>query len=309
MRTGHISMVLFILCISYCIGCSNVSGFSTSQESYFDIPKAMLASRIKNLEELQETVQIKYGSNSEKPYVELTYNSSEGVVTSYMESGTSEQDILDVRKGSFDEQVSFVIQNPEVIRERDYLSEIYFLARKRNFILGEGDIAFYNIAEETVGKIVTQKLAYIVRKDSSEKGFINTINHITAQSFITSIFSEDVADRIADMHELKHMPELCTGEFSEDQLADTLNYPLDNYVDMINNEIGQELGARLNAIYSIDVNTIWTPKLMANYLTELVKYYSWSFGIGMNRFTEKDEVVIRFADKINKIKKGGYENP
>ncbi len=308
MRVSHIFKALLALCITTCSGCSNWSDTSSKKKPIYSTPKAILASRIKDLDEFQETVQINYGLKDKIPFVELIYNSNHGTVKSYLQSGISEQDILDIRKDSITQQALFVLDNPDVIRDRDYLSEIYFLARKSDYILGEGDVAFYYIAEETVNKISDPELAYIVRKDSSEKGFINTINHITAQSFITSIYSEQIADRIADMHELKHMPELCTGDFSEAQLADTLNYPLDNYIDMINNEIGQELGARINVKLGIDVNTKWTPKLLANYLTELIKYYSWSFGIGMNPFSEEDEIVIRFADKINKIKNGGYEH-
>lgn len=277
-------------------------------EDLSNIPKALLASRIKNLDELQETVDINYGSKDKIPYVELIYNSAEGTTTSYLQAGISEQDILDVRKGGFYEKVRFVIDNPDVIRDRNLLSEIYFLARKSDYVLGEGDVAFYYIAEETINKINTPGLAYLVRKDSSEKGFINTINHITAQSFITCIYSEDVADRIADLHELKHMPELCTGNFSEEQLSDTLNYPVDNYVDLINNEIGQALGIRLKKKLKINKTTVWTPKLMANYLTDLVKYYSWSFGVGMSPFSKDEEIVIRFADKINKIRNGGFNH-
>ena len=72
-------------------------------------------------------------------------------------------------------------------------------------------------------------------EELSEKGYLNTFNHITAQAFMTSIFSERLADFIADVHELYNMPELITGDFTEQQLADFENGPVDNYVDMINN--------------------------------------------------------------------------
>ena len=309
MRVSHFLKALLTVCITSCSGCSNWSDTLSKQNPIYSTPKAILASRIKDLDEFQETVHINYGLKGKIPYVELIYNSTHGTVKSYLQSGISEQDILDIRKDSITQQALFVLNNPDVIRDRDYLSEIYFLARKRSFILGEGDIAFYNIAEETVNKIITPELAYLKPRDSSEKGFINTINHITAQSFITSIYSENIADGIADMHELKHMPELCTGKFSENQLSDTLNYPLDNYVDMINNEIGQWLGNSIKKKLKINTTTFWTPQLMKLYLNELVKYYSWSFGIGMKPFSEEDEIVIRFADKINKIKNGRYEHP
>ncbi|HAV26180.1 MAG TPA: hypothetical protein DCX01_08380, partial [Bacteroidetes bacterium] len=74
---------------------------------------------------------------------------------------------------------------------------------------------------------------------------------MTAQVLITALFSKEVADYIADVHELMSMPELTTGRFSDKQLHDTLNYPVDNYVDMLNNEIGQEIGLRLKEKYNL----------------------------------------------------------
>ena len=113
-------------------------------------------------------------------------------------------------------------------------------------------------------------------EELSEKGYLNTFNHITAQAFMTSIFSERLADFIADVHELYNMPELITGDFTEQQLADFENGPVDNYVDMINNEWGQELGKVLGKKYGIDRHTIWTPQLLRDYLNDIQLYHSWA---------------------------------
>jgi hypothetical protein len=138
-------------------------------------------------------------------------------------------------------------------------------------------------------------------EDLDEKGYLNSFNHITAQAFITSIYSERLADFIADVHELYNMPELVTGEFTNKQLADFVNGPVDNYLDMINNEWGQELGKVLDQKYKIDEGTFWTPFLLVDYLNDIQAYQGWAFGIGFKPFRADDNKIIQFAAKINKV--------
>ncbi len=95
------------------------------------------------------------------------------------------------------------------------------------------------------------------------------------------------------------MPELMTGHFSTDQIMDPNVNPLDNYVDIINNEWGQELGKKLRDKYQINSNTVWTPELLTNYLNDIQSYYRWSLQIGMEPFRPQDTVVTRFSHKLN----------
>ena len=106
---------------------------------------------------------------------------------------------------------------------------------------------------------------------------------------------------MADLHERKNMPELTTGNFTPEQLQDTLNYPEDNYVDMINNTIGQELGLVLQKKYQLNEVKQCTPELFANYLNDVQSYLSWSMRIGFEPFSSNDEVVVRFANKLNQV--------
>ena len=114
--------------------------------------------------------------------------------------------------------------------------------------LGEFELHFSATAIEMVRGILCTAHVFL-SEDLSEKGYLNTFNHITAQTFMTALFSEAVADFIADAHERGNLAELVTGHFSEEQLLDLQQGPVDNYVDMINNEYGQELGKALKAKY------------------------------------------------------------
>ena len=173
-------------------------------------------------------------------------------------------------------------------------------------MFGEGDLAFYDLAETMVYNISDDDLTLMPSEDLSEKGYLNTFNHITAQAFITSIYSEEIADFVADVHERYHHPELITGDFTDDLRSDLENGPVDNYIDLLNNEWGQELGKQLKEKYHLTRHTYWTPELLADYLNDVQDYYSWAFQIGFKPFKSTDEKVIRFSKKINSVNKDVY---
>ncbi|PCJ66457.1 MAG: hypothetical protein COA58_06680 [Bacteroidetes bacterium] len=291
---------------------SNTWNSKSTTTSFLIRSKALLATRFKSLDEFKSRIRIEYDndsaysgeSSSENSRVLLTYISNGQKVISELKSGISQGDILKVQDADYWDQSSFILRSPYSIRNRIDLGKIYMLARRRHHIFGEGDVAFYDLAEASVKNITTYNLAYQNAKDSSEKGYINTFNHVTAQAFVTTFFSEELADFMADVHERHHMPELTTGRFTEEQLNDSLNYPLDNYVDMINNEVGQEIGIQLRKKYNISSETRWTPELLTNFLNDLQSYYIWALEIGLKPFRPTDELVIRFSNKINAVLDG-----
>ncbi len=273
---------------------------------------ALLASRINSLEELKEIIEINYfnrfseDSNGKdtRSMVRLKHCSNGVEVISELKAGISQNDIINARNGNMTDKLTLLYNSPFAIANRMDINKIYLLARVKPYLFGEGDVAFYGLAAASVRKINTSRLAYLHPRDSSEKGFINTFNHITAQAIITSCFSEDLADFVADVHELHNMPELTNGQFSNEQLHAPDDNPVDNYVDMINNEWGQELGKELKRRYNINSSTCWTAELLVNYLNEVQNYYSWAFQIGFEPFKKEDEEIIRFVEKINLVKAG-----
>ncbi len=273
---------------------------------------ALLASRINSLEELKEIIEINYfnrfseDSNGKdtRSMVRLKHCSNGVEVISELKAGISQNDIINARNGNLTDKLTLLYNSPFAIANRMDINKIYLLARVKPYLFGEGDVAFYGLAAASVRKINTSRLAYLHPRDSSEKGFINTFNHITAQAIITSCFSEDLADFVADVHELHNMPELTNGQFSNEQLHAPDDNPVDNYVDMINNEWGQELGKELKRRYNINSSTCWTAELLVNYLNEVQNYYSWAFQIGFEPFKKEDEEIIRFVEKINLVKAG-----
>jgi hypothetical protein len=265
--------------------------------------------RFRSFDQFKKEIHIEYekggdGSNStnkRKHLVRLTYSSCGSEVTSILSTGVSQNDFSLAQKGGFWDRVSLVLKSPYSIWNRKDMRTAYALSRRDGSVFREGDVAFYDLAELMSQNISEHDKLSIPDIDLSEKGYINTFNHITAQAFMTSVFSEKLADFIADAHERHNMPELITGEFSEDQLADIENGPTDNYVDMINNEWGQEIGKLLKERYNISRETVWTPKLVENYLNDIQVYYSWSFQIGFEPVRSTDEVVIRFTNKMNSV--------
>ena len=271
---------------------------------------ALLLTRFTSLEEFTTEVQIQYVeemyeskvNQARKPQVKLVHFSGGRKVTSVLKSGISQVDFMNVRKGTIWDKMILGIRCPYAVLNKKALVCVENLGRRRPWDFGKGDVAFYDLAEMMVQHIEDEDLKDMSCEDLSEKGYLNTFNHITAQAFMTSMFAETLADFVADVHELYNMPELTTGKFTHAQLADFVNGPVDNYLDMINNEWGQELGKELGRKYGINRKTNWTPQLLVNYLNDIQSYHSWAFQIGFNPFSVTDDKVIQFANKINRLK-------
>ncbi|MEL6720965.1 MAG: hypothetical protein AAFP82_19840 [Bacteroidota bacterium] len=267
---------------------------------------ALLATNFSSLEELKQHISIDYKKSdgkwslfNSKVSAKLNHESYGSQVSSLLKSGISENDITAARDGGVLKKIQLLFSSPYFVRNREDMLRVYTLARRDFKNFGEGDAAFYDLAEQILYNIDDDDLALTNSNDLSEKGYLNTFNHITAQVFMTTLFSEQLADFIADVHERANMSELITGTFTLAQLNDLEKGPIDNYVDMINNEWGQELGKELKAKYKITRSTIWTSDLLANFLNDVQTYYGWAFGIGFEPFYANNEKIRRFTTKLN----------
>lgn len=276
--------------------------------------RALLSTRFEDLSQLKTLVSIQYdkdyttmdSADCRYTVVTLSYLSNGESLIRTMTSGIAQNDISNLQTAGYLKRAEFVLINPNIIQQRRALEKAYILARRKPAIFGPGDMSFFDLAEASFRHINTPELAYQNSRDSSEKGYINTFNHITAQAIITSFFSESLADLISDLHERQNMKEITSGRFNERQLKDTFNSPEDNYVDIINNEIGQKIGLTLKKKYNLSENSVCTPILLASYLNDIQSYYMWSLEIGLDNFRPSDEVVVKFSNKINVLLKSGW---
>ncbi|MEO1263810.1 MAG: hypothetical protein AAFZ15_33695 [Bacteroidota bacterium] len=270
---------------------------------------ALILTSFKSLEELKEEISIEY--SEEKPdannaaysssLVRLYHSKQGKTVVSELMTGINEKDIVRAKDGGLWDKIKLAVNCPYFVIHRNDCLKVLFLSRRRHATFGGGDVAFYDLALAMLHNIVDDDLMEINSEDLSEKGFINTFNHVTNQALMTSLFSERFADFIADTHERTNLKELITGNFTKEQLTDLEYGPVDNYVDIINNEWGQELGKSLKLKHKIDRNTFWSPELLAAYLNDVQSYYSWNFKIGFKPFLPSDKLVIKFSIKINKV--------
>jgi len=271
---------------------------------------ALLLTRFTSLEDFKTEVHVQYvedmfeskANQARKPQVKLIHFSGGREVTSVLKTGISQVDFMNVRKGRLWDKMILGVRCPFAVFNKKALVIVENLGRRRPWDFGKGDVAFYDLAEMMVQHIREEDLIDMSCEDLSEKGYLNTFNHITAQAFMTSMYTEALADFVADVHELYNMPELITGNFTDAQVADFVNGPVDNYLDMINNEWGQELGKELGKKYKINRKTNWTPQLLAGYLNDIQSYLGWAFQIGFNPFSATDDKIIQFANKINRLK-------
>lgn len=295
------SRIVFILSLFLLSNCKSSSSDQATQAYGSSLPiGALLTTSFASFEEFSKAVTIEYSTEG-KPWVQLTHATNSGQVVSKLKTGVSEADFMKAKEGGFGSKVKLGIRSPYFVSNRKDLLRVFFLSRRRHKDFGWPDKAFFDLAETMKNNIYKDDLALASSDDLSEKGYINTFNHVIAQSFMTTLFSEKLADFVADTHERKNMPELMSGDFTEEQLKDIKNGAVDNYVDIINNEWGQELGKHLKQKYKIDRQTIWTSELMADYLNEFQSYFSRVFKLRFKPFTEKDELTLHYAKKINRV--------
>ena len=285
---------------------SNILHNSSAQNQLKKAGAALLLPDYRSLEELKSVVIISYNqdnSNSQEGSgrVTLQYNSRGREVISILEKGVDENDFQHARNGSFLDKIKLALSSPFTMLNKSDLERIEILSRRRDHIYGEGDIAFYDLAESMVKNISVEDKTCMDSVFLSEKGYLNTFNHVTAQTFMTAIFSEELADFVGDVHERSRLPELITGVFTKQQLDDLNDGPVDNYIDMLNDDWGQELGKILRKKYSLTKKSEWTPVLLADFLNDIQSYYGWVFQIGFEPFDTSDEIVTRFSNKINNV--------
>ena len=294
---GKNIFLVFLLCVILS-GC-----LEESSGSQHPMPAngALLLTQFKSLEELEKVIDIEYDRRFGKPVVTMTHEWRGTEVKSELKTGVDQSIFYDARTRGLLFRIGVVLKCPRALLYKNDLVRTELLARWRPAMFGEGDLAFYDIAQQMVFNIDDADIDMIPPEDLSEKGYLNTFNHVTAQAMITTIFSEDLADFISDLHERYAMPELITGVFSQKQLDDLETGPTDNYVDIINNEWGQELGKYLREKYKITKATTWTPELLCNYLNDIQNYYSWTFGIGFVPFRPTDRLIIHYSAKLNGV--------
>lgn len=278
-----------------------------SIEKKLEVRGALVSTRFQSFEQLKKVIDIQYSDNCDiaeyqgEPWVKVIHKSNGKKVQSVLTEGVSELDFIDARDSGFVSKIKLVILSPYAIYKRKELKAVSMLARKNWHIYGEGTPAFYDISKQIIANIDPEDLELLDSIDlNSEKGYFNTVNHILAQSFMTSLFSEKLADLVADAHERKNLPEIISGNFTTKQIADLENGPVDNYVDIINNEWGQEIGKVLKAKYNIHSEMIWSSELLANYLNDLQSYFGWCFQVSFKPFGPEDRLVKKFSQKLNK---------
>ena len=265
---------------------------------------ALLLSRFSSFDELREVISIEYSKFDNagvSQQVVLRHCSDKREVASVLHTGVNERNFHDAIAGTIWDKAMVGLRSPFAFVYRQDLRKVEELARRKHHIYGESDVAFYDIAQTTVLNIIDEDQTKLSEHELSEKGYLNTFNHITAQALITTLYSERTADFVADVHERYYMPSLISGDFSEASILDLDMGPVDNYIDVVNNEWGQELGKELKSKYGITRQTLWTPKLLADYLNEMQNYYSRAFEVGFAPFRPSDELVLKFVDKVNRV--------
>jgi hypothetical protein len=156
---------------------------------------ALVSTRFRSYDELRAAIGITHYPKRRDTVrkaasgVGLTHCSNGLEVVSILRSGVSEKDFVAARDGGFWDRISLVFKSPYAVIHRKALQKVSILARRRPDVYGEGDPAFYDLSEHIMAHIVEDDLPKLDSLDlASEKGYFNTVNHITAQVFMTALF-------------------------------------------------------------------------------------------------------------------------
>src|SRR5690606_19424060 len=115
----------------------------------------LLLTDFTSLEDLQEVIEIENlrGVPGIRPGIEVrprvcvVQRTPECTLRSVLKTGVSQQDFVDARTGGFWSRVWLAIRSPFVVLHRRDLIRVEILARWKYHRFGEGDVAFYNLAD------------------------------------------------------------------------------------------------------------------------------------------------------------------
>lgn len=280
---------------------------TVSEAIFFPSASPLLASMFNDPRQFTEKVFVQFNSQEADKIgrirdesITLLYVSHGDTIISTLRRGVSQNDIIKVRDGSISDKITFSLEQPEVVASRIDLNKIYKLARRRPTLFGEGDVAFYDLAEMMLNNMRKTSINNQPSNHFSEYGYINTYNHVVAQALITIIYSDAIADSIACYHERIRFDELIS-PVNHEELT---QIHIDNYVDMVNNEIGQRLGLATSDFLMLDRNEKWDPQKLSRVLNLFQSYFSRHFQTSFEPFRPDEEEIIRFAQKINVVNDG-----
>src|SRR5262245_6350426 len=122
---------------------------------YESVQMALLGTRFTSFEELKTVIRIEYfpgvsptdSAGGENTMDSVRHCSNGQEVISVLASGISQGEIREARIGDFWDRLHVLFKSPYAVTKRGELSKVHLLARRRNDLFGEGDPAFYDLAE------------------------------------------------------------------------------------------------------------------------------------------------------------------
>jgi len=252
-------------------------------------PRPLLASNYKTLDDLKKDVAIEYGDG----YVMVRHGGREN----YLKMSTfTQKEVTEARdawdKGDKSKAGKLLGKNLSLAWDlkdnEDAMHGIFTLGQKNP----EG------VTLNTVAKAMLGNLKGNASKSAGEQEALKSMFlHVHGQALITSLWGSQVADISGDIHE-RDQEALITGKF-EGMSSQQMNGVIDNYVDLVNNMYGQDLGERLKDQFKITKETKWTDQLTADYFTAVQDYLGETHGLTFKNFDTNSKEVKAFTRLLN----------
>ena len=298
---------LYMLSSLFLLSCQEKEVFPLaplSPDYKLDVEKhglALLTTDFESFEEFRHLVDLRYYKKGKKEIVRLSYSHNGHMINGELTSGYADTEIQKAQHENALKKISVFFAEMNLLRYGGDAKKIYNMVRRRPHVFGADDVAVFNLAEKMMEHIYQDEKATLPAKTLSEKGLINTFNHILGQTFFTSIYSEGISDFIADVHERGNLKAMTNGAFTEEELDDIEFGAVDNYVDIVNNEIGQELGKSLRKKYQMHKDMIWNEALLCNYLNDVQAHFTWCLHLNFEPFKVGDPEIGIYVKKLNRL--------
>jgi hypothetical protein len=269
--------------------------------------KPLIASDYKNLKALKQVIDIRNipattvtlpGEDHRPP---RTFQIPARVAVSYPKAGltdinelsestVTQAELKAAAAGGFLDKAAVALAHPELVWFKSDLEAI----EKLSFVKK-------NTAGSAIGHVTDAMLTHIkppAKSKAASEGRQNMLLHVFGQAVITTLFGRAAADLAGDIHE-RDMASLISGAITPAEAKGAI----DNYVDLINNVYGQQLGAQLATSVGVGVGggTTWDPALTTEYLNAAQRWISREMGWKMSDFTVSDSVVVKFTALLNEV--------
>ena len=264
----------------------------------------LVATNYKSIKSLKKILYIKYYNDKS---FSISYIVNGMIIEHRFSKGYADNELAIIRNSDLGTQAKSILSEPLLVIYKSALETMFICAYTKE---NEAKTSMLAISFEIAKKL---KISNFLKTD--DRALPNTIRHILSGVVLSMFHGEDSVNFVMDIHErhkkidngvifdIDECEFLRTGKFKN---AEEEKSAIDNYIDIINNQIGGKLGSKLRNKYQKIINNTngWTLEESANFLNDFLYYLKQSLKYDYNEFKTTEEIVKKVAVLFTQVKHG-----